>query len=61
MIFREKSFFSSLNIGTLFLCCVFGQDTLPSHALFDSGVNEYPVEQRWQCVQLVPSSEMAEK
>ena len=44
-------------MGTLFRCCVLGQGTLPSHALLDSGVNEYLVGQRWQCVRLVPSAE----
>ena len=58
-IFREISCFSPLNIGTLFRCCVLGQDTLPSHASLDSGVNDYLVGQRWQCVRLVPSAEMA--
>ena len=53
------SCFSPLNSGTLFWCCVLGQDTLPSHASLDSGVNEYLVGQRWQCVRLVPSAEMA--
>ena len=43
----------------IFRCCVFGQDTLPSHASLDSDVNEYLVGQRWQCVRLVPSAEMA--
>ena len=52
-IFREISCFSPLNIGTLFRCCVLGQASL------DSGVNEYLVGQRWQCVRLVPSAEMA--
>ena len=56
-IFREISCFSPLNIGTLFQCCVLGQGTLPSHASLDSGVNKYLVRQRWQCVQLVPSTE----
>ena len=46
-------------VGTLFRCCVLGQDTLPSHASLDSGVNEYLVGQRWQCVRLAPSAEMA--
>ena len=36
-----------------------GQGTLPSHASIDSGVNEYLVGQRWLCVRLVPSAEMA--
>ena len=58
-IFREISCFSPLNIGTLFPCCVLGQDTLPSHASLDSGVDEYLVGQRWQCVRLVPSAEIA--
>ena len=58
-IFREISCFSPLNIGALFRCCVLGQGTLPSHASLDSGVNEYLVGQRWQCVRLVPSAEMA--
>ena len=58
-IFREISCFSPLNIGTLFRCCVLRQGTLPSHASLDSGVNEYLVGQRWQCVRLVPSAEMA--
>ena len=38
--FREILCFSPLNIGTLFRCCVLGQDTLPSHASLDSGVND---------------------
>ena len=58
-ILREISCFSPLNIGTLFRYCVFGQDTLPLHASLDSGENEYLVGQRWQCVRLVPSAEMA--
>ena len=58
-IFREISCFSPLNIGTLFRCCVLRQGTSPSHASLDSGVNEYLVGQRWQCVRLVPSAEMA--
>ena len=58
-IFREISCFSPLNIGTLFRCCVLRQGTLPSHASLDSGVNEYLVGQRWQCVRLVSSAEMA--
>ena len=58
-IFREISCFSPLNVGTLFRCCVLGQGTLPSHASPDSGVNEYLVGERWQCVRLVPSAEMA--
>ena len=58
-IIREISCLSPLNIGTLFRCCVLGQDTLPSHASLDSGVNEYLVRQRWQCVRIVPSAEMA--
>ena len=56
-IFREIKCFSPLNIGTLLLCP--RQGTLPSHASLDSGVNEYLVGQRWQCVRLVPSAEMA--
>ena len=47
------------HIGVLFRCCVLGQGTLPSHASLDSGVNEYQVGQRWQCVRLVPSAEIA--
>ena len=58
-IFREIACFSPLNIGTLFRCCVLEQGTLPSHASLDSGVNEYLVGHRWQCVRLVPSAEMA--
>ena len=42
-IFWEISCFSPLNIGTLFRCCVPGQDTLPPHASLDSCVNEYLV------------------
>ena len=38
--------FTPINTGTLFLFCIRGQGTLPSHALLDSGVNEYLVEQR---------------
>ena len=45
--------------GTIFRCCVLGQDTLPLHASLDSGENEYLVGQRWQCVRLVPSAEIA--
>ena len=45
-ILREIPCFFPLNIGTLFRCCVLGQGTLPSHASFDSGVNEYLVGQR---------------
>ena len=52
-IFREISCFSPLNVGTLFRLF---RSTLPSHALL---VNEYLVGQRWQCVRLVPSAEMA--
>ena len=48
--FRIISFFSPLNIWALFLCCVLGQGTLPSHASLDWGVNEYLVVQIWQCV-----------
>ena len=59
-IFREISCFSHFNIGTLFRCCVLGQGTLSSHASLDSGLNEYLVGQRWQCVRLVPSAEMAD-
>ena len=56
--FSEKYHVSPLSIlGHSF--DVVSQDTLPSHALLDSGVNEYPVGQRWQCVRLVPSAEMA--
>ena len=58
-IFREISCFFPLNIGILFRCCVLGQGTLPSHASLDSGVNEYLVGQRCQCVRLVPSAETA--
>ena len=58
-IFREISCFPPLNIGTLFRCWVLGQDILPSHASLDSGVNEYMLGHRWQCVRLVPSAEMA--
>ena len=58
-IFREIACFSPLNIGTLFRCCVLGQDTLLSHASLDTGVNEYLAGQWWQCVRLVPSAEMA--
>ena len=58
-IFREISCFSPVYIGTLFRCCVLGQGTLPSHASLDSGENKYLAGQRWQCVRLVPSPEMA--
>ena len=58
-IFIEISCFSPLNIGTLFLCCVLGQRTLPSHASLDSDVNEYLLGHRWQCVRFVPSADMA--
>ena len=49
-------------VGTIILdrITVFGQDILPAHASLDSGVYEYLVGQRWQCVRLVPNSaEMA--
>ena len=36
-----------------------GKAHLPSHGSIDSGVNEYLVGQRWQCVRLVPSAEIA--
>ena len=36
-IFNEISCFSPLHPGTLFRCCVLGQDTSPSNALLDSG------------------------
>ena len=36
--------------------CVLGQGTLPSHASLESGVNEYLVGQRWQCVRFTISS-----
>ena len=58
-IFREITCFSPLKIGTLFRRCVLRQGTLPSHASLDSGVNEYLVGQRWQCVRLVSSADMA--
>ena len=58
-IFRKILYFSPLNIGALFRCCVLGQGTSPSHASLNSGVNEYLVRQRWQCVRLVPSAEIA--
>ena len=44
--FLEISYFSTLNLGTLFRCCVLGQGTSPSNALLDSGKNEYLVGQR---------------
>ena len=50
MMFREISCFSPLNIGIVSRCCVLGQGTLPSHASLDSGLSEYLVGQRWQCV-----------
>ena len=42
-IFREKSCFSPLNLGTLFRCCVVRQGTSPSNASLDSGENGYQV------------------
>ena len=57
-IFRELSCFFPLNIGA-FPCGVLGQGTLLTLVSLDSGVNEYLVGQRWQCVRLVPSAEMA--
>ena len=57
-IIREILFFTPLDIGALFRC-VLEQGTLPSHASLDSGVNEYLVGQRWQCVRLFLSAEMA--
>ena len=58
-IFRVISCSSSLNIGTSCRCFVIGQGTSPSQVPLDSGVSEYLVGQRWQCVRLVPSAEMA--
>ena len=58
IIFREISCFSPINIGAIFQCFVLGKGTLPSHASLDSGVYEYLVGQRWQCLGLVPSAEM---
>ena len=56
----KKYHVSPLSIlGHYFRCCDLGQGTLPSHASLDSCVNEYLVGQRWQCVRLVPSAEMA--
>ena len=49
-ILREIPYFSSLEIRTLFRRCVIGQVTLASHASLDSGVSEYLVRLRWQCV-----------
>ena len=57
-IFKEILYFSHLNIEALFRSCVLRQGTLPSHVSLNSGVNEYLVGQRWQCVRLVPSAEM---
>ena len=51
-------FSEKYHVWTIFRCCVLEQDTLPSDASLDSGVNEYLVRQRWQCVRLVPSAEM---
>ena len=58
-IFREILCFSSLNIGILFRCCIVGQGTSLTYSSLDSGVSEYMLGQRWQCVRLVPSDEMA--
>ena len=49
-IYSEISRFSTLNIGTLFRCCVLGQGTQSSNASLDSGENEYLVGQSRQCV-----------
>ena len=50
--FSEKYHVSPLSMLGHYLDVV----SLPSHALL---VNEYLVGQRWQCVRLVPSAEMA--
>ena len=42
-IFREKSCFSPLNLGTLFRCCALRKGTSPSNASLDSGKNENQV------------------
>ena len=42
-IFREKSCFFALNLGTFFRCCVVRQGTSPSNASLDSGENGYQV------------------
>ena len=57
--FSEKYHVPSLNLGTLFRCCVLGQGTLPSNASLDSSKNEYLVGQRWQYVRKVQCAEMA--
>ena len=44
--------------GIILMLCPW-QGILPSHASLDSGVKEYLVGQRWQCVKLVSSAEMA--
>ena len=38
-VFREISFFSTLNLGTLYRWCALGQGTSPSNAALDSGGN----------------------
>ena len=43
-------FSEKYHVGTLFRCCVLGQGTLPSHAILDSGVNDYLVGQMAVCV-----------
>ena len=54
--FLEKYHVSPLSILGHYFDVV---STLPTHASLDSGVNEYLVGQRWQCVRLVPCAEMA--
>ena len=54
--FCEKYHVSPLSILGHYFDVV---STLPTHASLDSGVNKYLVGQRWQCVRLVPSAEMA--
>ena len=58
-ILREISCFTPVNVWTLFRCCVLGQSTLPFNASLNSGVNEYLIGPRWQCVRQVQSAEMA--
>ena len=58
--FSEKYYVSPLSIlGHYFDVASLGKTLYPSHASLDSGLNEYLVGQRWQCVRLTPSAEMA--
>ena len=46
-------------LGHYFNVVSLGKTLYPNMLQFDSGVNEYLVGLRWQCVRLIPSAEIA--